>query len=174
MKKLFLLLTGIFFLTCSGIVNAQVAINATGDAADGSAMLDVSSTGKGLLVPRVTSAQMNSFSSKSDGLLVYNTDQECFYYYSTSDLNWHSFVVSGISGTFQIGSSSNYVQIGTDGTVTLAGNATAWNDFVVSPTTAKNNGTATPGWTQFFATRIYAYHFLDGNLEQYSGKNLSS
>ena len=41
---------------------AQVAINGSGSAADNSAMLDVSSTSKGVLVPRMTTAQRTALS----------------------------------------------------------------------------------------------------------------
>jgi len=41
--------------------NAQgIAVNSTGASADSSAMMDVSSTTKGLLIPRMKTAQRNS------------------------------------------------------------------------------------------------------------------
>ena len=56
-------------------VNAQsVGINATGDAPNGSAMLDVSSTSKGFLPPRMTSAQKGLISSPAAGLMVWCSD----------------------------------------------------------------------------------------------------
>src|SRR5580700_5408343 len=51
-----------------------VSINPIGTAADSSAMLDVSSTTKGLLPPRMTTAQRNSISGPATGLVVYQTD----------------------------------------------------------------------------------------------------
>lgn len=72
--------TKLFLTTCllAGFafsVNAQtgVAINTDGSDPDSSAILDVSSTTKGFLLPRVTTAQMNAISSPAQGLMVYNT-----------------------------------------------------------------------------------------------------
>jgi uncharacterized protein (TIGR02145 family) len=56
-------------------VNAQsVGINATGDAPNGSAMLDVSSTSKGLLPPRMTYAQKIAITSPAAGLMIWCTN----------------------------------------------------------------------------------------------------
>ena len=50
-------------------VHAQsVGINATGDAPNGSAMLDVSSSIKGFLAPRMTRAEIRAIANPADGL----------------------------------------------------------------------------------------------------------
>jgi len=56
----------------------NIAINATGALPDTSAMLDVSSTVKGFLAPRVTTAQQNAIPLPATGLLVYNTSTNTF------------------------------------------------------------------------------------------------
>lgn len=63
--------------------NAQnVAINADGANPDASAMLDVQSTSKGMLIPRVTKMQRDAITNPATGLLIYQTDNESgFYYY---------------------------------------------------------------------------------------------
>jgi uncharacterized protein (TIGR02145 family) len=53
---------------------AQVGINNDGSAPNNSAMLDVKSTGKGLLPPRMTSGQMNAIVNPASGLMIYCTD----------------------------------------------------------------------------------------------------
>lgn len=53
---------------------AQVAINNTGTAPDGSAMLDVSSNSKGFLPPRMTQAQRDLIPSPQTGIIIYQTD----------------------------------------------------------------------------------------------------
>ena len=57
----------IFYLLCCSIgftVEAQsVSINNTGEAPDNSAMLDIKSTAKGLLPPRMTFAERNAISN---------------------------------------------------------------------------------------------------------------
>jgi hypothetical protein len=65
-------------------VHAQsVGINADGSAPNGSAMLDVSSTTKGLLAPRLTAVQKAAIASPATGLLIYQTDGTAGYYYNS-------------------------------------------------------------------------------------------
>ncbi len=80
MQKLTLLLICIFFITK---LEAQqgVAINNNGNTAHNSAMLDVSSTEKGLLIPRLTTAQRTSILSPATGLMIYDTDFNQFWYF---------------------------------------------------------------------------------------------
>lgn len=49
-----------------------------------SAQLDVSSTTRGLLAPRMTSAQRNAISSPAIGLLVYDTQENSLFHYNGS------------------------------------------------------------------------------------------
>ena len=65
------ILTG-FLLVVISFVNAQIGIGTTTPAA--SAALDISSTTKGLLPPRMTETQLNTIASPDTGLLVYCTD----------------------------------------------------------------------------------------------------
>lgn len=64
------------FLFVSISVNSQVAINTDGSNADNSAMLDVNSAGKGLLIPRVAltgTLDAATIASPAISLLIYNT-----------------------------------------------------------------------------------------------------
>jgi len=54
-----------------------VGINETGSNPDPSAILDVESTDKGFLPPRMTEAQRDGITSPAKGLIVYNTDEDC-------------------------------------------------------------------------------------------------
>jgi hypothetical protein len=74
------ILTTLLFFICQLAV-AQVAINTTGNNPAPSAMLDVSSTSKGLLIPRMTSAQRKAIASPDNGLLVFDTDKQTIYFY---------------------------------------------------------------------------------------------
>ncbi|MEP7107659.1 MAG: hypothetical protein ABI760_06740 [Ferruginibacter sp.] len=56
----------------------NIAINGTGVLPDESAMLDVSSTTKGFLTPRMTTAQQNAILLPTLGLLVFNTTDNVF------------------------------------------------------------------------------------------------
>lgn len=53
-----------------------------------SAILEVISTNKGVLVPRMTTTQRNSISSPANGLLVYDTTVGSFFYYNSSKSGW--------------------------------------------------------------------------------------
>ena len=78
MKKTILTLAVIIGL--STMSYAQVAVTNDGSMPDNSAMLDVKSTEKGMLVPRMTAAQRDAIASPANGLLVYVTDDDQFYY----------------------------------------------------------------------------------------------
>lgn len=53
--------------------NSQgIAVNGTGATANTSAMLDVASTQKGLLIPRMNTAERNNISSPAKALLIFN------------------------------------------------------------------------------------------------------
>ena len=59
----------------------SAAINTTGASADPSAALDITSTTKGLLIPRMTTAQRSTINQPAPGLMVYQTDAPAGYYY---------------------------------------------------------------------------------------------
>src|ERR1700761_1373442 len=46
-----------------------------------SALLDVNSTTKGILVPRMTSVQRTAITTPATALMVFDTDSACFVYY---------------------------------------------------------------------------------------------
>ena len=74
-NKLYTLFIGITLSLCYTTINAQnVAINANGAQPDPSAILDLSSTNGGLLIPRMTASQIASISSPAEGLMIYQTD----------------------------------------------------------------------------------------------------
>lgn len=66
----------------------NVSINTTGNAADTSAILDLSSTSKGLLVPRMTQAQRTAIFTPADGLLIYQNDGTIGFYFYTTASGW--------------------------------------------------------------------------------------
>ncbi len=67
-------------------IYAQVAINNNGADPHASAMLDIQSTNKGLLIPRMNYSQMVQIPSPAEGLLAYVQDKNAFYYYDGQ--NW--------------------------------------------------------------------------------------
>jgi len=72
-------------LSNSGLLSQNVAItDDSGYTPDPSAMLDVMSTTKGMLVPRVSTGERTSILSPATGLMVFDTDINCFYFYTGS------------------------------------------------------------------------------------------
>lgn len=75
MKQLILLpLFVLFFLTASA---QGVSINTNGNPPDSSAILDVSSTTKGFLPPRMTQVQRDAINNPAIGLTIFNTTTDC-------------------------------------------------------------------------------------------------
>ncbi len=77
MKKLTFIIA--LFLLFNNAMFAQVAINSDASLPDNSAMLDVKSTTKGMLVPRMTISDRNAISNPATGLLVFCTDNNAYY-----------------------------------------------------------------------------------------------
>ena len=92
MKKLIIILAILFTGLIS--IKAQVGINSTGAAPATSAMLDVTSTSKGLLIPRMTTVQRTTgIASPATGLLVYDTDLKDVFIF---DVTWKKGTVSSV------------------------------------------------------------------------------
>lgn len=83
MKKIKFLFLLIAILSSWTIV-AQVGINTDGTTPDASAILDLKSTDKGFLPPRMTYDQINAISSPAAGLQIYNTTTNRPNYYNGS------------------------------------------------------------------------------------------
>jgi hypothetical protein len=66
---------------CSSSWAQNVAINSDGSAATASALLDVKSTDKGMLVPRMSATQRVAIAAPVNGLLVYDMDSLAFSYF---------------------------------------------------------------------------------------------
>ena len=73
-----IILLGLFFCITATSLNAQTGIGTT--APNASAKLEIASTDKGLLIPRMTSAQRGLISLPANGLLVYQTDGVIGFY----------------------------------------------------------------------------------------------
>lgn len=104
--KRYLSLLCLLLLSRVATLQAQVAINTDASSPDASAMLDIKSTTKGLLAPRVTSAQRTAFASPADGLWVYDTDTKSFWYYKAGT-GWQQLLNSSSTFTLPFTASVN-------------------------------------------------------------------
>lgn len=68
-------------------------------AAENSAAFEVDSTTKGLLFPRMTTAQKDDITSPADGLMVYDTDEGALFYYSGASSDWTMVVKNAVDNT---------------------------------------------------------------------------
>jgi hypothetical protein len=111
MRRQFLSATLVFIsLHFSASIYSQVGMGTA--TPDNSAMLDVSSTAKGVLVSRMTQTQRQAIGSPAQGLIVYQTDGTAGFYYNAGTsgspnwvilLNGGSSVAAGnITGTVAI------------------------------------------------------------------------
>lgn len=58
------------------------SINTDGSSAHNSAILDIKSTTKGLLIPRLTTVQKLAIVNPAEGLKIYDTDTKTFWFYN--------------------------------------------------------------------------------------------
>ena len=102
MKQIFTFLA-VVLLTAT--TYAQVGVGTT--TPDASSALDITSTTKGLLIPRMTETQRDAISSPATGLMIYQTDGTVgFYYYNGS--SWAE--VAATSKTYSV--NTFYAELG--------------------------------------------------------------
>ena len=78
--------------------NQNVAINTDGSLPANSAMLDISATDKGILIPRITSTQRDAIVSPATGLMVYDNSLNQFWYFN--GIEWTAISGATSSVTF--------------------------------------------------------------------------
>lgn len=142
MKNLFLFLILIIGLS----TQAQVAINTDGTAPDNSAMLDVKSTTRGILAPRMTMAQRNAIVTPATGLVVFQTNNSPGLYINSGTPAvpaWN--LVGSTAGQWLNNGVNIYYSLGNVG----IGTSTPLADLHV----AKN----IPGYTAIFGSEIQGF-----------------
>lgn len=80
MKNLFFTLT---ITLCFAVSSAQNNVGIGTAAPDQSALLELQSTDRGFLVPRLNAVQRIAIANPAEALLVFDTDSGCFFYYAT-------------------------------------------------------------------------------------------
>jgi len=88
-----ILISLVFFAFCTATASAQsLAVNTDGSTANASALLDVKSTSKGILIPRMSKTERNAIAAPATGLLIFQNapDSTGFYYYNGSSWVWLS------------------------------------------------------------------------------------
>ena len=136
-------------LIVNGTTQLNNTLNVTGQLGIGtttpqpSSILDVSSTTKGLLVPRMTEIQKNAISTPAEGLLLYQTDVFNGFYYRDSP-SWLRILSTSDNISFEIGS----VKVGT---TSYGLQNTQLGDDTFNNSTSGSNNTAI-GFRAIFAS----------------------
>ena len=138
MKKISLLLIAIFIFGIS-VQSQNVAITDDDSyTANSSSMLDVKSTSKGFLSPRLTTTQRNAIVTPATGLLVFDTSLNGFYYYNgTAWINLSSGSSSGLLWSYN---STNVYLTGASDKVGIGTSAPA-HKLMVSDNVTLTDGT---------------------------------
>ena len=84
MNTKYSLILTILCLCFSLSIQAQIGINENQAEPDASAMLDVSSTSKGVLIPRMNTTQRTNIQNPAAGLMVFDTDSNTFWFRATN------------------------------------------------------------------------------------------
>ena len=109
----FLLAALLFFCCVTGLRSQSVGIGTS--TPDTSALLDIASTDKGILIPRMTTVQRNAVTSPAVGLMVYDTDLMGFWYYNGTawqsmggpDDKWKMYGNTGTNSTHFLGTADD-------------------------------------------------------------------
>ena len=135
MKRKFILRPVIFVLALlsTSLLHAQsVAINTDGTTAHASAILDIKSSTKGMLAPRMNSAQRTAIATPAAGLFVYDTDTNSYWFYNGTA--WGNLSASGIAGSGTTNFISKFTAANTIGSSQLFDNGTNIGINTASPT----------------------------------------
>ena len=135
MKKVFFIIT-LFF---SSLTHSQTnTFPSTGSAGIGttspnaSSLLEMVSTTKGLLIPRMTVAQRNAIASPATGLMIYQTNGTTGFYYYNGTV-WTAVSTRGANTSLSNLAASTAVnsvlQPGTDNTFDFGTSVKAWKDI---------------------------------------------
>ena len=119
---------GHYFVTNSGgSKTIKLNISSTGSVAIGtgvtnaaaSSLLELSSTTKGILIPRMTTTERNAIVSPATGLMVYDSTLNAFYFYNGSA--WATMGGGGSGTVFNIDTTSPILggPITTSGTISI-------------------------------------------------------
>jgi len=100
-SPIFVILLALFLNT--NTVEAQwVKISEDGGRPDSSAALEIKSTSRGMLIPRLTTSEMNAIPSPKEGLMLYNTTDSVFFFYSSGSWNEIGEIPSEISDSSRL------------------------------------------------------------------------
>jgi len=171
----FSLATNVVFAQNAKIVdspNGTVISNAGGtDIPYSASILDIRSTNKGFLLPRMSTSNRDAIGAPQAGLLVYNTSTNQFNYHNGSSWQAASFGNQwGVNGsilhhTGQVGIGTSTMK-NTNTFLTVRGNLGGTNLEGMYIDASSNTGKAFYGYSVNDSSR--AYHYYDGNTSKWN------
>jgi trimeric autotransporter adhesin len=171
MKHL-LLLTSVVITILPALLAQSVGINNPTPAA--SAILDVTSTDKGLLTPRMSTAQRLAIPTPASGLVVYDNSTNQFFYFNSTA--WVAFSASGLAWniTGNAGTDPLVNFIGTTDNQPLIfrvanTHAGAIDPFLTSVYFGKNSGIVNTGYENAFFGHEAGLNNSSGNSNAFFG-----
>lgn len=137
--KLTQFLIFLFFIgKISFSLNAQIGVNTTGAAPANSAMLDIASPNKGLLIPRMNTVAREAITSPAEGLAVFDTDEKDFYFYNgTKWMKMHANYSASFTNV-GLGENALYLNTKSSQNVAIGYNAMSLNNTVAIGTDGAN------------------------------------
>ncbi|MEK7257669.1 MAG: hypothetical protein AAB316_23130, partial [Bacteroidota bacterium] len=131
--------------------SGNIGVNTSSPAA--SALLDLQATDRGILVPRMTTAQRTAIASPATGLLVFDTDTGGFWFYKGG---WLSL---GGGGSYTAGTGISIV----GSVISNTGDVNAADDVTTS-STAGGDLTGTFSNLQIAASAVGSTEITDGSI----------
>ncbi len=145
------------YLCFNSSLHAQGNVGIGTNTPNASAILELLSTNKGMLVPRMNTAGMTAIPSPANSLLVYNTDSMCYFFYRLPSLTWVSLCNTGSGGgggngaTGATGPTGLTGATGITGAIGITGSTGAAGIDLGTHWTITGNGGTTPA-TNFIGT----------------------
>lgn len=86
------------FVSAGSFLKAQNNVGIGTPNPDPSAIVEMKSLNTGILIPRMSSVERNAISSPANALMVFDTDSNCFFFYSSALSAWRSLCNLGANG----------------------------------------------------------------------------
>ncbi len=157
-KLKYLIIVALFIGTVPLSYSQGVGINEDSSPADASAILDVSSTSKGMLVPRMATSEREAIASPATGLLVFDNDTESFWFYTTE---WSELGGAGavtlLNSNIILGENAGTNLINTDSDMPGSSNVAIGTNALSTAESGGNGFNVAVGWNSQPSTGNVAF-----------------
>ncbi len=164
MKKITILFLALLLIASTATM-AQVAINADDSQPDASAILDLKSTNKGFLLPRMTQTQRYAIANPPDGSIIYNTTTNCINVYVAP--NWFEVCGEALPLPAALGNSFTSFSNGAPSNEYFSANSTCANKLIsAGHSEATCSGTVTTPNATYNMVLINGQCWMKENLKE--------